>query len=166
MKKYILGFLAFLPAVVASSAKAFCPICTMAVLGGVGLSRWLKIDDTITGLWIGGVIVASAGWTISWCRNRKIEFWGRDVLIAIAYYAIIIIPMYYYEIIGHPLNKLWGVDKLILGAVVGSAFFYASYLQYKKIKTRIGKAQFPFQKIVMPVGILMILSLVFWLITR
>ena len=34
-------------------AKAICPVCTVAVGAGIGLSRWLGIDDSITGLWIG-----------------------------------------------------------------------------------------------------------------
>lgn len=167
MRKYILGLLAVLPALVATSAKAFCPICTMAVIGGVGLSRWLKIDDAITGLWIGGVLVSTIGWTINWCKSHKIEFWARDILITIAYYAIVIIPLYYYEIIGHPLNTLWGMDKLILGTAIGSVFFYAAYLQYENIKKKNnGHARFPFQRIIMPVGILIILSAIFYFVTR
>lgn len=166
MKKYILGFLAILPAMVTTPAKAFCPICTAAVLGGVGLSRWLKIDDSITGLWIGGVTVATAGWTIAWCNRKKIVFWGRDVFITIAFFALIVIPLYYYEIAGHPYNKLWGVDKLMLGIGVGSVFFYAAYLQYENYKKRRGKALFPFQKIIIPVGTLLILSVIFFFITR
>lgn len=165
-KKYILALVAILPALVAGSAKAFCPICTAAVIGGVGLSRWLKIDDTITGLWIGGVIVSSIGWTINWCIKKKLNFWGRDILITIAYYAIVVIPLYYYEIIGHPYNQIWGVDKLMLGTVIGSIFFYAAYLQYENYKKRHGKAMFPFQRVVIPVGTLAILSLIFWLIVR
>ncbi len=38
----------------ANSAQAICPICTIAVGAGVGFSRYLGIDDTIAGLWIGG----------------------------------------------------------------------------------------------------------------
>jgi len=34
----------------AEKALAVCPICTVAVGAGVGLSRWLGIDDTIN--WI------------------------------------------------------------------------------------------------------------------
>lgn len=35
----------------AKKALAVCPICTVAVGAGVGLSRCLGIDDSITGLW-------------------------------------------------------------------------------------------------------------------
>jgi len=48
----------------AKKALAVCPICTVAVATGIGFSRWLGIDDTITGLWIGGLTVSlkSIGW--------------------------------------------------------------------------------------------------------
>lgn len=166
MRKYILGFLAILPLTTIASAKAFCPICTAAVIGGVGLSRWLKIDDTITGLWIGGVLVAIAGWTINWCEKRKIVFWGRNLAIVLAYYMIVLIPLYYYEVVGHPFNQLWGIDKLMLGTVIGSVFFYAAYLRYEIYKKQHGKALFPFQRIVWPVGTLAVLSLLFYFITK
>ena len=80
---------------------------------------------------------------------------------------MVIIPLYHYNIIGHPLNVLWGIDKLILGTALGSIFFYAATLGYIEIKKKNhGRAQFPFQRIVWPVGILVILSAIFYFMTR
>ncbi|MCX6758247.1 MAG: hypothetical protein NTX14_00895, partial [Candidatus Nealsonbacteria bacterium] len=50
----------------ARPALAVCPICTVAVGAGLGLSRWFGIDDSISGLWIGGLIVSFILWTIDW----------------------------------------------------------------------------------------------------
>jgi len=55
-------------------ALAVCPICTLAVGAGVGLSRWLGIDDTISGLWVGGLIVSLIYWTIDWLGEEKYSF--------------------------------------------------------------------------------------------
>jgi hypothetical protein len=33
-----------------------CPVCTIAVAGGVGLCRYLGIDDLISGSWIGALL--------------------------------------------------------------------------------------------------------------
>jgi hypothetical protein len=33
-----------------------CPVCTIAVAGGVGLCRYLGIDDLISGAWIGALL--------------------------------------------------------------------------------------------------------------
>jgi hypothetical protein len=167
LKKYLLPLLTLLPILSANIARAFCPICTLAVVGGVGLSRWLKIDDTVTGLWIGGVLVSSSGWTINWLKSKKWTFWGMNYLVPIVYYAVTIIPLYHYEIIGHPLNQFWKMDKLILGTIFGSIFFWAAALRYAEIKkANKGHAQFPFQNIVWPVGILVILSVIFYFLTR
>ena len=167
IKKYILPLTGFLSVFFIASAKAFCPICTAAVIGGVGLSRWLKIDDSIAGLWIGGFLVSISGWTINWLERKKFDFLGRNILIPIAYYAITLIPLYYYEIIGHPVNVIWGIDKLIFGTIFGSIFFLAAGLKYEEIKKKnSGKAIFPFQKIALPVGTLIILSVIFYFLTR
>ena len=165
MKKIIL--LSTLLFAWAFTAQAFCPVCTVAVIGGVGLSRWLGIDDTVTGIWVGGFLVSISAWTINWLQKKKYNFWGRDILTYIFYYLIVVAPLYYQEIIGHPLNKFWGVDKLILGLVIGSIFFFLAerFYQYLKKKNG-GHAHFPMEKVVIPVGVLIILSLVFYFLTK
>lgn len=56
----ILAFLLF-----GVQVQAVCPVCTVAVGAGVGFSRYLGIDDTIAGLWIGALIVSVSMWTIN-----------------------------------------------------------------------------------------------------
>ena len=86
----------------------------------------------------------------------------------IAYYALIMIPLYISEIIGHSLNQLWGVDRLLVGTLVGSAAFVLGvdgdvYLRTLKSD---GKAFFPYQKVVLPVAALALASLIMYLITK
>jgi len=64
-------------------ALAVCPICTVVIGAGVGLSRWLGIDDTISGLWIGGLIISMIVWTINWLGKKNIRFKGRNILTII-----------------------------------------------------------------------------------
>lgn len=150
-----------------NAAYAMCPVCTVAVGAGIGLSRWLGVDDTITGLWVGAITISLAMWTNIWLEGRKIRFPGRDPLVYIAYIAVIIIPLYYKDIMGHPLNKLWGIDKLALGMAVGAVVFYLTAGMYLLMKKRNNnRAHFPFQKIAMTVGVLAILSGVFYFITK
>jgi|SRR3989338_2166688 len=148
-----------------AAARAVCPICTVAVCASVGLSRWLGVDDTITGLWIGGLAVSIIIWTIDWLNRKQIRFFGRQPLIVIGYYLLILWPLYYYNMTGLPLNKLWGIDKLLLGLSLGTIGFLIGALLngYLKKKNN-GRAYFPFQKVVLPVGILAILSLTLYLI--
>jgi len=148
-------------------ADAFCPVCTVAVGAGVGLSRWLKIDDLVTGLWIGALIVSMIGWTINYLDKKKIKFIGRKILITLGYYALIIIPLYYTNVIGHPYNKLWGMDKLVWGIIFGTIAFLIGYTIHKfMLKKHGNKVYFPMQKVVIPVGFLAITSVIIYFIIK
>ena len=153
----------------AEKALAVCPICTIAVGVGVGLSRWLGIDDAITGLWVGGLIVSMITWTESWLEKKNIRFKGRIFVNIFAYYALIIIPLYYSGIIMNPIHAFCacGLDKLLLGIIVGSFAFWfgASWYFYLKEKNN-GHAYFPFQKVVMPILPLIILSIIYYFLTK
>lgn len=147
------------------SVKAVCPVCTVAVCASVGLSRWLGVDDTITGLWIGGLNISLIIWTINWLSKKKIRFFGRKPLIFVIYYLATILPLYWFNLINQQYNRLWGFDKLILGIVVGSIVFLIGVLSYEYLKKKNNnKAYFPFQKIIMPVGFLVIASFIFYFI--
>ena len=151
----------------AKSAFAICPVCTIAVGAGIGLSRWLGVDDTVTGLWVGALIVSSIMWTINWMNKKNYRFKGRKILITVGYYLIIIVPLYWKGIIGHPFNRIWGVDKIVFGTIIGSIVFLASVLWYDDLKKKNnGKAYFPYQKVAMPVGFLAIFSAIFYFITK
>ncbi len=151
-------------------AKAICPVCVVAVGAGLGLSEYLGIDDTIAGVWIGGMLVSLIAWTINWFNKKNWTFGNkdlRDVLTTIIYYVMVIWPLLSKDLIGHPWNKLFGIDKLALGIAIGSLGFLAATLWYNNIKKKNGgHAQFPFQKVVWPVGALIILSFVFYLLIR
>jgi hypothetical protein len=151
----------------ASPVLAVCPVCTIAVAAGVGLSRWLGIDDTITGLWIGGFTVSLIMWTLNWFEKKNYNFFGKRTITILGYYALIIIPLVWKDIIGHPLNKLWGIDKLLLGIILGSIIFWGGERFCCWLKKRnAGKAHFPFQKVAIPVIFLLIASLIFYFITK
>ena len=145
--------------------QAVCPVCTIAVGAGVGLCRYLGIDDAISGIWVGGLIISLIAWTIDWLNQKNIRFLFRKILVAIFYYAIIIIPLYKMNIMGHPQNKLWGMDKLLAGIIVGSVVFILSVLfnDFLKKKNQ-GKVYFPFQRVVVPILFLIIASYIMSLI--
>lgn len=157
----------FLNFVLALKAQAFCPVCTIAVGAGVGFSRWLGIDDTVTGVWVGGLMVSISFWTIDWFKQKKWNYKFRSFSIFAAYYLLVVAPLYYMDIIGHPFNKFWGVDKLLLGVIIGSFGLYGAGALYQYLKKKNnGKAHFPMQKVAMPVSALIILSCIFYFLTK
>jgi hypothetical protein len=167
--KYIFTAAAFLLAPVVS-VKAVCPVCIVAVSAGLGLSEYLGIDDSIAGVWIGGLLISMSVWTINYCTRKnwlqKQKTW-LDPLIFIAYYLMVIWPLYAQDFIGNADNRLFGLDKLVLGIVAGSIIFSLSAWGYEGLKKKNGgKAHFPFEKVVMPVSALILMSLVFYILTK
>lgn len=144
-----------------------CTVCTVVIIGGLGLSRWLHVDDTVSGVWIGALLVTIIYYSIAWLAKYKIKFWGRDFLVSLIYYTAVFIPLYTGKIIGHPLNRIWGIDKFIVGATVGSIVFILAIMLYSWLKKKNGgHAHFPMEKVVIPIVSLLIVSGVFYFLTK
>jgi hypothetical protein len=163
----------------ATSAQAVCPVCTVAVGAGLGLSRYFGIDDTISGLWIGGLILSSSFWTSDWLQKRHFRIQGKllDFLVSIIFLIMVIGPLWYSEIIGHPFNtvslnltpwtevpSIFRLDKLIFGTFVGMAIFLLAVALDKKVRKIFGHQLFIYQKVVFPIASLILTSLVFYLV--
>lgn len=158
---FILGLL------IAPSIFAVCPICTFAVGAGIGLAQYFGIDDAISGVWIGGFTVSLIMFTNNWFEKKNLHFYGSKVILTIFYYGTIMVPLFLSGIIGNDLNTLCGFDKLLLGIILGSGAFFLGAISYEKLKKRNnGKAHFPFQKVVMPILPLIILSIVFYVLNK
>ena len=142
-----------------------CAICTATVATCVGLSRWLGVDDTISGVWIGGLMVSVVLWTIHFLNKKEIRFKFRNIIVTVLTYFSILYPLFLLKLIGDPLNKsrYFGIDKLIVGVFSGSLIFLFSLgLNSYLKKQNHNKVYFPFQKVVIPVLFLLILSLYFY----
>lgn len=153
----------FIPAKV----LAVCPVCTVAVAGGLGLSRYLGIDDTVTGVWIGGLILASGLWLADWIGKKRWKIPYPKSLSVLLMLLFTIPPLYWSKMIGLPWNKLWGIDKVLLGAIFGSLLFLAGVYLDKYLRTlNKGRVYFYYQKVIFPVSLLLIGSFIFYLITK
>jgi hypothetical protein len=150
----------------ATPIYAVCPLCVVAIGAGLGLSKYLGIDDTISGLWIGAMLWALVVITIDWLEKKKwLTIWRntRNILIILFYYGLTIWPLWEKGFIGQPSHEIWRIDKLILGIIIGTLTLGISDESYKIIKkTNNGHAQFPYQKVVMPIVALLIFSLMFY----
>lgn len=149
---------------------AVCPICTVAVAGGLGLSRYFGIDDSILGVWSGGLMVSVTLWTLDWL-TRKDFGWVKkinSILLAVLTFLFWVlttyVPLFELNIIGHPFNTILGIDKLVFGSILGFFTFLFGVWADKKVREVKGKQLFAFQKVVFPVVSLTLLSLVlyFW----
>lgn len=150
-----------------SSAHAVCPVCTVAVAGGLGISRWLGIDDSVTGVWIGGLILSSGLWLADWIGKKGWRVPYKEIISIALFYLFVIPPLYWAKMIGLSGNILWGIDKVILGTVIGSALFLCGVGLDKWLRTtNNGKVYIYYQKVIAPVFLLTLGSFVLYLITN
>jgi len=159
-------FLGFL--LTSTPTYAICPICTIAVGAGLGLSRYLGIDDTVSGLWIGALILSSSFWFVDWLtkKYKKIKFKYTTLSVTILAYILVIVPLWISGIVGHPYNTILGIDKLIIGIVIGSGGFLLALAADKKVRKLRGDQLFNYQKVLFPVSFIAFFSFIFYFLTK
>lgn len=145
-----------------------CPICTVTVIAGLGLSRLLGIDDIVISLWIGAFILSFSFITIDWVEKKwpKLRFKRFTIPTIILMYLLVLVPLKMDGSIGIPGNTLWGIDKIVLGIIIGSIVFLLGAWADKRVRKIKGHQLFKFQKVVFPVVGIIITSLVFFFITK
>jgi hypothetical protein len=142
-----------------------CPVCTVAVAGGLGLSRFLGIDDVISGFWVGALILSTSFWFLRWLKT-KFKKVSLDIPIILLMYLLVLYPLAKLNIINHPLNKIFGVDKLIFGTILGSIFFLLGIWTDKKIRKLKGRQLVLYQKVVIPVLFLLVPSIISYFLLK
>jgi len=140
-----------------------CPVCVVVIGAGLGFSRWFGIDDVISSVWIGAFMIAIISWTLNFMKKKKWNFQDDGIVITLAYILLTYIPLYYVGIVGHPQNQIWGLDKIIVGSIIGFIFlFLGNWLNLYLKKINKEKVFFPYQRVAVPVSILIIISLILW----
>ncbi|MFA5160998.1 MAG: hypothetical protein WC421_02020 [Elusimicrobiales bacterium] len=164
MKKLLLRSSAVLSAlaVFPGKALAFCPLCAVAAGAGLAAARVFGVDDTISGVWAGGLIVALNQWSLGWLEKKDFRFPGYKTAATAMWWLAFLTPLYARGYIMSPLNSVWGMDKLLLGLLCGSLSFYLCAKWYESIKAANGgHGRYPFQKVALPVMPLVMLSMFF-----
>jgi hypothetical protein len=168
MKKFIAFYLLFvsLYLIFPPSAYAVCPVCTVAIGAGLGISRALGIDDAVTSVWIGGLILSSSYWFYDWLTKKKPALNTTNYLLLTIFlmYLIVLIPLWYGKYIGRYGNQLFGIDKIIIGTVAGSLVFLFAKWADQKVRQIKGKQLFNYQRVVFPVSGLVIMCLILGLV--
>ncbi len=155
--------------ILTTPVHAVCPVCTVAVGAGLGLARYLGVDDTVSGVWVGGLILSSSFWLSSWAQKRKLlpSLNSYLSLLSVVFmFLIVLLPLWFSKIIGHPFNTIYGVDKLVFGTIVGSLVFLLGMNLDKQVRKAAGHQFFLYQKVVFPVAALALGSLAMYLLSK
>ena len=141
-------------------ANPACVVCTFAIGASLEIARQLGISDNIVGLWTGAMLSILGYWTIFWFDKKNWHFIGRDFLLMslnIAMVGFIYIDSLVYE--PRPYFFLY-LDPFLMFAIIGALIFIISQNLYLYMKKRNGgHAHFPFEKVVLPVILLVVTSI-------
>ena len=143
-------------------ANPACAVCTVAVGASLELARHYGVNDSIVGVWAGALLALLGYWLILWFEKKHWNFPGRDlILMAVSVGSIGF--MYISEIPYQPrIIGIFYLDPLLFSTILGAlTFIYVSkFYQWMKARNG-GHAHFPFEKVVLPVGALLLLSVYF-----
>jgi hypothetical protein len=164
-KLSILGFLVTGLLLAEKAVAQVCPVCVVAIGAGLGLSRWLGIDDVVSSVWVGAFLIAIISWTLSFMKKHNLGFTDDGIVVTLLYLSLTYIPLYYAGIIGHPLNRIFGLDKIIVGSIIGAVVLFLGHWFHLYLKKQNnGKSYFYYQRVAVPVILLALTSLILWII--
>lgn len=157
-------FLAFFMLVASPAvANPACAVCTIAVGASLEIARNLGVDDSVVGVWAGAFLVLLGYWAIKWFDKKGWNFKGRDfwlIVISVAMIGFMYISQLKYE----PVAILvFYLDPFLFSTLAGALLMVlsADFYQWMKAKNG-GHAHFPFEKVVVPVAALALLSAYFY----
>ncbi len=142
-------------------ANPACMVCTVAIGASLEIARALGISDEIVGLWAGAMFALLGYWLILWFDKKNWHFAGRDaILMLLSLSSVGFIYMgelnYLPKIIG-----IFYLDSFLFASILGALIYIYSQKFYQFIKARNhNHAHFPFEKVVLPVALLLSASLI------
>lgn len=141
---------------------AQCPVCIVTVGGGMLLAKQLHVDDFLVSLWISGLDTAISFWLAPKIKNRLL---GSPIVFSLLMLGFTLFYFSFTHQIGVITNKLLGIDKIVFGQILGLLImFLGIFIDHYSRKLNGGKILFPYQKVVFPVGSLIVFTLLFKLI--
>jgi len=138
-----------------------CPVCTVAVAAGIGVLEAWGVNPIIIGIWFGALIVSSIMWMIDYLNRKNVHFLFRKILVIVVFYAIFIIPLYFWKIQGVSVMTPLLLEGVIIGTFVFILSFFAN-LYLKKLNDN--KVLIYWQKVIVPLIFLTIASIIAHLI--
>lgn len=156
-------------AVLAPSVSAHCPLCTAAVGAAAVSAKYYGLDASIIGLLVGAFGLSTGLWI--GLKIRKEFFKLQLPIIVLASFLLTAVPLLHIDDdaiysplllagkAGSFLNRVYWVNKIFLGSVIGALITLSAYYTHIYIKKINGKVLFPFQGIAITLALLLISAL-------
>lgn len=145
------------------STFAQCPVCVVTVGGGMLLAKKFGVDDFLVSIWISALNTALSFWIATGMREKSLrpKFLHNPWLFSFLMLAMTLSYFQFTDQIGHPSNKLLGLDKILFGQVLGMFVMFLGNLIYGFTKYKNGgKTLFPYAKVIFPVGLVIIATII------
>ena len=132
---------------------AHCPLCTGATIIGVGITRSLGLDDSIIGVFVGGMIISTALWLDNILKkrnmgkgNEKLRLLSLIILTSV----LTLVTFYYAGIFGRGNSfRIFGIESILVGSFSGGVLSLASFYYSNHLKNKNGgKALFNYQTMI------------------
>ena len=139
-------------------AYAHCPLCTAAVGAAAISAKYYGLDVSIIGLLIGAFGVSTGLWIGLKIKKDYLKY--QLPIIVLASFLLTVIPLLYVDKdmiylpllvlgpAGSALNKVYWVNKMLFGSVIGALITLVAFFVHDYIKKLNGKVLFPFQGVV------------------
>ena len=169
----ILFFLLFLGII--NQVNAHCPLCTGAVVASAAVANYYGLDISIIGLFVGAFSISLGLWVGRVIKKRFIPF-QTSLLVILSFLSTVIpsvlvvksdslyLPVLLFGAEGSVFNRVYLLDKLLLGSIIGGIVSVFAYWLHKHIKAVKGRVLFPFQGIVITLAFLMITGAILYFI--
>ncbi len=136
------------------------PICAVGIASGLGISRWLGIDDITLGLWIGALILSvSIQFNIFLNKKGKsfpYSFW----VIFLSSWTLSFLPILI-NLDKYTSCIICGFPEVICGSILGIlTLFLVDKLNLFIIDKHNKKVYFYYQKVIIPLIGLVIVSII------
>ena len=163
MQKLLLSLIILLSSATKSFANPACAVCTVAVGAFLEIARRAGVDESVVGVWAGAMLALMGYWLIIWFDKKNWRFYGRDFILIASSVAMIGF-MYIKEIEYNPTDILvFWIDPFLFSVILGALGLIYSSAFYQWMKKRNGgHAHYPFEKVVVPVLALVLLSVLFY----
>jgi len=136
------------------------PICAIGIASGLGISRWLGIDDITLGLWIGALILSiSIQFNIFLEKKGKsfpFSFW----VIFLSSWILSFLPILM-NFGKYTICSICGFPEVICGSILGAlTLFLVDKANNFIIDKHNKKVYFYYQRVIIPIIGLIIISMI------
>ena len=154
MKNKFLFIFVLIIILLTNSVYAHCPLCTAAVGAAAVSAKYYGMDLSIIGLFIGAFGVSTGLWIGLKIKNY---FKFQLPVIVLLSFLLTVLPLLYISdeqiylpvlwlgSAGSLFNKVYWINKILFGSVIGAVVSVLAYLLHVHIKKTRGKVLFPFQ---------------------